>query len=104
MEIPCNPSAAQDCYSPPTPHKLLGTSRVFMVLWNVEKVRWSRSDRGTQDAASRAMNAGKEQETAVTKATALMTRGGRPFRKPVEVLKEACQSTTMEVETVSLVY
>lgn len=46
----------------------------------------------------------KEEETAVTKAAALMTREGRSFRKSVEVLKEACQSTTMEVETVSLVY
>ena len=40
----------------------------------------------------------------MTKATALMTREGRSFWKSVEVLKETCQSTTMEVETISLVY
>lgn len=29
----------QDCHSPSITHKLLGTSHVFMVLWDVEKVR-----------------------------------------------------------------
>lgn len=47
-EIPFNPSAMQDCYSPPITHKLLGTSHVFMVLWDMEKVRWSGSN-GEED-------------------------------------------------------
>ena len=59
METPFNPSAAQDCYSPPTPHKLLGTSRVFVVLWNMEKVVQEDQRGGHRMAASRAMNTGE---------------------------------------------